>query len=151
MIMKPAFAKLSATIFLAFGLLACSLGNATGYVPTPAEIAQIQVNVDNQDTITEKFGPPTVVGEDQLVWYYIASYREYPGILPTKEVTRRILAIQFNGANQVVKVEEFSLQDGVYIPLANDVTETGGRELSILDQLIGGIGNFSAESFLPQN
>ena len=132
-------------------LAACNLGNATGYVPTNAEIAQIQPNIDTRDSIREKFGPPTTVGVSDSTWYYIASYYRYPGPFPTVETRRRILAIQFNATNQVISVKQTSLESAKDIALANDVTETGGRKLSLWQQLRGNIGNFSAESFLPSD
>lgn len=143
--------KKTFTIFAAlYCLAACNMGNASGYVPTKAEIAAIVVNVDTKETVTAKFGPPAVVGMDENNWYYVASYTEHPYLMPSRETERRILEIRFSGHDKVIALKEYGLADGKNIPLANDVTQTGGRELTLWQQLYGNIGNFSAESFLGQ-
>lgn len=130
-------------------LLACNTGNATGYVPTPQEIQQIQVGGDTKESIQQKFGAPSSVGQSEDHWYYIAQQRRYPGSLPTREIDRRILVIRFSG-DQVAGVTEFGQEQGKNVPISRYTTETGGRELSIWQQLVGSVGNFSAESFVNQ-
>ncbi len=133
--------------FALFAFSACNTGNATGYVPTTAEIQQIQIGADNRSSMQERFGPPTIIGESSNVWYYIAQQRRYPGSLPTQEVERRILAIRFEG-DSVAGVTEFGEEIGRDVPISRYTTETGGRELTLWDQMLGSIGNMSAESFL---
>lgn len=131
-------------------LSGCNLGNATGYVPTSAEIKQVKLHVDTRTSIEEKFGRPMVVGEDGRTWYYISSYRKYVGALPEIEENRRVLKVVFDANDRVISMTESGLKQAQDIALANSVTETGGRRLSLADQLLGNIGNFSAESFLAQ-
>lgn len=133
---------------MGLSLSACTLGSEHGYVPAPEEIAQIQLGYDNKSTIYERFGAPTVVGENENRWYYIASEEIYPGSLPTREVQRRVLQIDFNGAGTVVAVKETGLADGNAVAYNRAITPTKGRELNLWEQLVGGIGNFSAEDFI---
>lgn len=130
-------------------LTACDLGNSNGYVPTEAEIAQIQVGADNKSKIEERFGPPTVIGETDDIWYYAATQRRYVGSLPTIESERRILEIRFQN-DQVVSVDEFGQERGENIAISRYVTQTGGRVLTLWEQLYGSLGNFSAENFLDR-
>lgn len=128
-------------------LTACNVGNSTGYVPTATEIREIQIGQETQASIVEKFGPPAIIGENQDSWYYVSSQRKYPGPLPTVESSRRILAIRFDG-DVVAGVSEFDQEQGQDVPISRYTTETGGRELTLLQQLLGSFGNFSAENFL---
>ncbi len=128
-------------------LAGCRLTNSTGYVPTSYEIEQIQVGQDTRASLQSRFGSPTVIGESDDIWYYTSSQRSYIGPMPTREVSRRILAIRFNG-DIVAGVTEFGQEIGQDVPISRYTTETGGRELSLWQQLRGNIGNFSAESFL---
>ncbi len=139
--------KLFSTVIVGLSLLGCNLGESYGYVPTHAEIRQIQPGVDNKSSIQERFGPPTVIGETESVWYYVSSKRSYPGPLPTIETERRVLALRFEG-DRLAGVSEFGQEEGQSVAISRYTTETGGRELTLWQQLYGSVGNFSAESFL---
>ena len=142
--MKYIFAILS--MFLA--LTACEIGTANGYVPTDEEIKEIQVGVDTKDTILEKFGEPAFIGENGSIWYYVAQFRSAKGPLPNSEVRRRVLTIVFGASDRVASVDVSGLENAKDVPVSNETTETEGRKLSLWDQLIGNLGNFSAEQLL---
>ena len=120
-----------------------------GYVPIAADIAAITPGKDNRETVLALLGAPTTTGaQGSDTWYYISSRVERRGLLAPKEVDRRIVAIVFAGSGRVSAVEHFSLEDGRIIDLNRNVTVTDGRRLTFFEQLLGNIGNFSAETFL---
>lgn len=47
-------------------------------------------------------------------------------------------------------INQYSIKDGRVIAFASDVTPTRGRELSILEQLLGNVGRVSADQLEEQ-
>jgi hypothetical protein len=55
---------------------------------------------------------------------------------------RRVMVVRFNG-DTVAAVEKFGLERGRLVAYNDEVTPTRGRELGILEQLLGNVGNTS--------
>ncbi len=120
-----------------------------GYVPLEAEIAAIQAGFDTRDSVYARLGEPTTKGvEGDSSWYYVSYVERRLAFLPPKITSREILAISFDARGRVAAVDRYGIEDGILIDLNTRETVTGGRKLTFLQQLIGNIGNFSAESFL---
>ena len=123
--------------------------NQHGYLPISADVAAIAVGSDTKDSVSALLGAPTTKGvQGDNSWYYISySVRQFAFFAP-KITDRQILAITFNGANRVAQIDNYGLEDGLLIDLNTGETATGGRSLGFFEQMIGNIGNFSAESFI---
>ncbi len=120
-----------------------------GYVPVAADIQAIQAGKDTKATVTARLGEPTTRGATgDSAWYYVSYTERAYAFLAPKITSREILAITFDSRGRVASVNQYGLQDGIVIDLATRETVTGGRKLSFLQQMLGNIGNFSAESFL---
>lgn len=120
-----------------------------GYVPIAADVASITPGKDTQESVRVLLGTPTTTGaQGSDTWYYISSRVHRVAFFPPREVERQIVAIIFASNGKVSAVEHFSLEDGRIIDLNRNVTVTDGRRLTFFEQLLGNIGNFSAESFL---
>ncbi len=120
-----------------------------GYVPVEADIAAIQTGADTKDSVYARLGEPTTKGvEGDSSWYYISYTERRLGFLAPQITSREILAVSFDSRGRVAAVNRYGLEDGIIIDLNTRETVTGGRKLTFLQQLIGNVGNFSAESFL---
>ncbi len=120
-----------------------------GYVPVEADIAAIQMGADTKESVYARLGEPTTKGvEGDSSWYYVSYTERRLAFLPPKIASREILAISFDARGRVAAVDRYGIEDGILIDLNTRETVTGGRKLTFLQQLIGNIGNFSAESFL---
>lgn len=113
-----------------------------GYVPDQALPTDVEPTVDTRSTVLARLGSPstTSVFDDNL-WVYMSSTRENKAFYYPKVVSREIVAIQFDENDVVSDVLTYDLEDGRVIDYASRVTPTRGRELSILEQLFGSIGN----------
>jgi len=65
-------------------------------------------------------------------------------------IDRRVLAIEFDQADRVAAVRQFGLEDGRVINLATNTTPTHGRELTIVQQVLGNFGRLSGEDLVEQ-
>ena len=121
-----------------------------GYVPIAEDVASIAIG-DTQETVLARLGEPTSRGlAGTNGWYYISSKVRRVAFFAPREIERQIVAITFNGA-QVANIDRFGLENGRVIDLNRNVTVTDGRRLTFFEQLLGNVGNFSAETFIGSN
>jgi outer membrane protein assembly factor BamE (lipoprotein component of BamABCDE complex) len=119
-----------------------------GYVPSQADVARIRPGVDTAATVEEVWGRPSSSGViADSAWYYVQSTIENFTYNPPRVVDRTVLAVNFNSQGVVQDITRYGLEDGRVIDLEARTTETGGRELGILEQLFGNILNLDAEAF----
>lgn len=113
-----------------------------GYVPDQALATDVQPAVDTRSTVLARLGTPstTSIFNDDL-WVYMSSTRELLTFYYPKVVAREIVAIQFDEDDVVSDVLVYDVNDGRTLSYNSRVTPTRGRELGILEQLFGTIGN----------
>jgi len=103
----------------------------------------VQVGVDTKETVRARLGTPSEVSTfDPNVWFYISQVMQTQSFYRPRLVRRDIVAVSFNqGGETVANVDTLSLKDGRVIAFNGHETPTRGRELTVLEQLIGSIGN----------
>ncbi|MEO1000479.1 MAG: outer membrane protein assembly factor BamE [Pseudomonadota bacterium] len=118
-----------------------------GYAPVAEELAGIQPGIDTQLDVIEQIGRPGGIGlvEDDA-WYYVASTVEHMTYQEPKVVDRRIVVVLFDEAGTVEDVRQFGIEDGQVIDLVTRTTPTFGRELTVVQQLLGNILNIGAQA-----
>ena len=133
-------------------LTACSpTVQVHGYVPSPTEIASVRPGVDNYESVEEKLGSPSSSGLlRDSAWYYVQSTVQNYTYNPPRVVDRIVLAVTYNDNGIVTGVTRYGLEDGRIIDLTTRTTETGGRELGVLEQRFGNLLNLDAEQFNDQ-
>ncbi|HVM99130.1 MAG TPA: outer membrane protein assembly factor BamE [Caulobacteraceae bacterium] len=136
----------SACLALAVGLAAlgaCSpVISHQGFQVVDVRPADVKVGGDTRSTVLEKLGSPTATSTfDKDVWFYMSQYRTQTSFYNPKVIKRDIVAISFDhDTEQVKSVDTFTLQDGRVIAYNTHETPTRGREMTILEQLVGSIG-----------
>lgn len=118
-----------------------------GYAPTEDRLAELEPGVDSADTVVRKIGRPSTAGVIRSdAWYYVASTFETVAWNAPEPVERRVVAVRFGPDGLVSGVDRYGLEDGQVINLATRTTPTYGREMSIIQQVFGNVGNVSAGS-----
>lgn len=143
-------ALIASAIILAGGLAtACNptLRNH-GFRFPDGEMPAITAGEDTQATILATLGSPSTRGMfDENTWYYIADTREYLAYLRPETRERRVIAVRFDGSGVVSAVDEYGIEDGRIVAFVGRETPTRGRELSVLEQLLGNVGRPSVDQF----
>ena len=124
------------------GLSACSkIEQNRGYVPDAADLAEVEIGVATRQTVQQSLGSPSTVGTfDDTAWYYIRSRHERLAFFRPEVVSREVVAIYFDENNHVDDVAHYGLEDGYVVSYSNRETPTRGRELTVLEQLLGNVG-----------
>ena len=146
MLRKSAFLALAASLVT---VAACSpVTTHQGFQVVDVRPADVKVGADTRSTVLEKLGSPTATSTfDKDVWFYMSQFRTQTSFYDPKTVRREVTAISFNhDTEQVKSVDNFTLKDGRVIAYNIHETPTRGREMTVLEQLIGSIG---AGSVLP--
>ncbi|HZZ87235.1 MAG TPA: outer membrane protein assembly factor BamE [Caulobacteraceae bacterium] len=142
----------TAVFFLAASLTAvaaCSpVTSHQGFQVVDVHPQDVKVGQDTRSTVLQKLGSPTVTSTfDKDVWFYMSQFRTQTSFYNPRTVQRDVTAISFDhDTEQVKEVDNFTLQDGRVIAYNTHETPTRGREMTVLEQLIGSIG---AGSVLP--
>ena len=147
MFRKIAFAAAAASL-LATG--ACMpLTNYSGFQAIEENPAQMKVGEDTKSTVMAKLGTPSATSTfDPNVWFYISQMTDRVAFYKPRVARRDVVAIRFNQETEAVeKVDTFTLRDGKVIAFNGRETPTRGRELTILEQLLGNVGR---GGMLPQ-
>ncbi len=144
--------RLALGLILCLGLGACSSTFRNhGYVPTEAELGEIQVGRDTRDSVADKIGRPAaggVVRDD--VWYYVQSRVETYAYRAPHVIERQVLAVSFSNAGTVRNIERFGLEDGRVITLNRRVTDSNIQGVSFIRQLMGNVGRVDAGTLLNE-
>jgi outer membrane protein assembly factor BamE (lipoprotein component of BamABCDE complex) len=138
---------------LACTALACAACAPTttynGFQARDEKPADVKVGVDTKSTILARLGSPTTqtaFGGD--AWYYLTQITEREAYYKPKVRSRDVVAITFDKEDKVASVKTLHLQDGYQIAYDRRQTPTRGRDLSILEQIVGTLGRTAV---LPQD
>lgn len=140
---------------MAAGLVAATIAGCSpiyrnhGYAPTDSELEEVIVGVDTSATLSDVIGPPSasgVIRDD--AWYYVASKWRTRGAFAPEVLDRQVVAVSFDKDGVISNIERFTLEDGRVIALNRRVTDDNIEGVTFIRQLLGNIGNFSADQFL---
>jgi len=134
-------------ITLLLGLVAggCSpIIETRGYLPDPAVIEQIQPGAQTRSDVVELLGTPsTVAAFDDNTWIYVQSKTERLAFFQPTVLEQNVVVVEFDEAGVVRDVRRYTLEDGIPIDPVTRQTPAPGKELTILQQLIGNVGRFT--------
>jgi len=117
-----------------------------GNLPHPEDLAKITAGKTTREEVQTLLGTPSSTllygGES---WQYISSTFETTAFFKPELKERKVVAFYFDDAGIVKSVTYRGMEDGKEIVLVDRETPTAGKELGILEQLMGNIGRFSKD------
>ena len=113
-----------------------------GFQVVDAKPADLKVGQDTKATVMARLGSPSSVSTfDPNIWFYISQVSEHQAFYKSKTIRRDVVAVSFDKTDdKVAKVDTLSLKDGRVIAFNGRETPTRGRSLSVLEQIIGTLG-----------
>lgn len=131
-------------VALALAVSACSARlDSHGNIPDPEIIDSIRIGKSNRAQVSGMLGTPSAQATfDQEAWYYVGTRTSKFAFLEEEVLERKVLVIRFDKQGIVRQVEQLEKQDGREVQLVDRKTPTRGKELTIIEQLLGNIGRF---------
>jgi outer membrane protein assembly factor BamE (lipoprotein component of BamABCDE complex) len=147
------------SVAVAAGLLGSALGALgacspitaySGFQAIESDPKDIQTGTDTKSTVRGKLGSPSAASTfDPNTWFYMSQVKERVAFRRPRVVDRHVTAIHFDKDSEVVdSVNHYTLKDGKVVAYNGRETPTRGRELSVLEQILGNVG---AGSVLPNS
>ncbi|OYX30234.1 MAG: cell envelope protein SmpA [Caulobacterales bacterium 32-69-10] len=133
---------LAALCLAGAGAAACSPTVAyNGFQAREDKPQDVKVGEDTKSTVLARLGSASTTATfEPNIWYYISQRTNKVAYKNPKVQTREVVAITFGDDEKVAKVETYTLKDGYQIAYNGAETPTRGRELSVIEQLLGNIG-----------
>ena len=138
------------TLAALLGVSACTpINSFQGFQVVDNAPADVKVGQDTRSTVMARLGSPTAVSTfDKDTWFYISQVTSRTAFYRPRVNKRDVVAIAFRKSDdQVVAVNTYTIKDGRVIAYNDRETPTRGREMTVLEQLLGSI---SAAGALPQ-
>lgn len=135
---KLLFAALSATVLTA----GCApVVGQNGFQAIDSRPADIVAGTDTRQTVLTKLGSPSTTStfESDTIWYYMTQITEKYTYNVPRVTQRSVTEITFNEAGEVANVRTLGLADGEHLTMNGRETPTRGRQLTILEQLLGNV------------
>ncbi len=102
---------------------------------------EVKVGTDTKSSVLAKLGSPsTVAAFAPNIWYYISQTSDTFTYHKPRVSSRDVVAITFDKGDQVTNVDTLTIKDGKKIAFNGRETPTRGRELTVLEQLLGNVG-----------
>ena len=113
-----------------------------GFQAIDAKPTDIVAGTDTKQTVLARLGTPSTTStfESDSIWYYISQVTEKYTYNRPQVTQRSVTEITFNEAGRVAEVRTLGLDDGQRLAMNGRETPTRGRELTILEQLLGNVG-----------
>jgi outer membrane protein assembly factor BamE (lipoprotein component of BamABCDE complex) len=141
------FAKAAAVLLVAFSTWSCQERVSThGYIPDPEALSRIEPGVHNRLEVAQFLGSPSTTamfGEE--TWLYITERRREFAFFKPEIVEQQVVAIAFDNAGVVDAVDEYLLADGLLVDPVTRTTPTYGKQVGLMEQLLGNMGRFNNE------
>jgi len=148
---RAAFAALAAGLLIpaaAASLSGCApITSYSGFQAIESDPKDVKVGADTKSTVRSRLGSPSTTGAfDPNTWFYMNQLKSRIAFKRPEVVARNITAITFNKDSELVEsVNSYTLKDGKVVAFNGRETPTRGRELTILEQILGNVGRGSLQ------
>ena len=115
-----------------------------GHIPPASQLEKLKVGKHSKSYVQNILGSPSTIGTfDKEVWYYIGRRIEQWAFFRESTIEQKVIAIYFYNQGKIEYIQRYSKQDGREIEMVGRKTPTSGRELSVIEQIIGNLGRFN--------
>jgi len=133
------------------GLLTClalagcdAIVDQRGFAPTPGSVEKLELETQSREDVIRLIGSPSSVATfNPNVWYYITQRQETYAFLKPMLTEQKVLQLTFNEAGRLQALKAYDLNDAKDIAMVSRITPTSGKELTVLEQILGNVGRFS--------
>ena len=115
-----------------------------GFAPTPGSLEKLEIGSQSREDVVRLIGSPSSVATfNPNVWYYISQKQETWAFLKPAMIDQSVMQLNFNDAGRLQSIKKYDLGEARDITMVSRITPTAGKELTILEQIMGNVGRFS--------
>ncbi len=115
-----------------------------GYVPDREALERVKPGGQTRNDVAEILGTPSSVtpfSED--TWIYVQRKTRTLAFFEPTVIEQNVVVVDFDDVGLVRDVRHYTLEDGKIIDPVTRKTPAPGKELSVIEQLVGNIGRFA--------
>src|SRR4051812_49152156 len=121
-----------------------SIVDQRGFAATPGSLEKLEIATQSREDVVRLIGSPSAVGTfNPNVWYYISQKQEYYAFFKPTMVEQNVMQLNFNEAGRLTAIKKYELADSRDIAMVSRITPTAGKEITVLEQIMGNVGRFS--------
>lgn len=119
-----------------------------GHMVDPDDLAAIAPGKTTREDVAARLGTPSAVSTfDDKTWYYIGQVTEQVSFLDPEIRQQKVVRVVFDDRGVVQDVQTLGAEAARPVSPVDRQTPTYGRDMNVLEQLLGNIGRPS----LPSN
>ena len=125
-------------------LAACTTAGpqVQGYVIDEQAVAEVKPGMSAEQVLKILGTPSTVSTVGNQSWYYISQNTNRSFMFDKPTITdQRVLTVLFTKALKVERIANYGQKDGVLFDFNTNATPTGGKDLSIVRQMLRMVGS----------
>jgi len=130
---------------LAAAVAACTpVLETRGYLPDEDALSHLEIGSMERADIAGLLGTPSTVdpfADD--TWIYVTRKTQKYAFFSPTVLEQNVLVVRFGESGAVSEVNRYTLADGKLIDPVSRTTPSPGRELSLIEQLLGNVGKFN--------
>ena len=116
-----------------------------GYVADPGAVDLVPVGSSREQVLLALGTPSTTATFDNEVFYYISQQRKRgAAFMKAKLVAQSVIAVYFGADGTVSQIANYGLKDGKVFDFVKRVTPTGGKDVTFIGQILGGLSKGGA-------
>ena len=122
----------------------------SGFQAIEANPKDVKVGTDTKSTVRASLGSPSAASTfDPNLCFYVNQVKRKVAFRRPLVTAREVTVVAFNKDSELVEsVNHYTLKDGKVIAYNDRETPTRGREMTVLEQLLGNVG---AGAMLPRD
>src|SRR6478735_973671 len=115
-----------------------------GFAPTPGSLEKLEIGTQSREDVVRLIGSPSAVATfNPNVLYYISQKQEYYAFFKPAMLEQNVIQLSFNESGRLTTIKKYELADSKDIEMVSRITPTAGKEITILEQIMGNVGRFS--------
>src|SRR5678815_5880300 len=115
-----------------------------GFAPTPGSVEKLEIGSQSREDVVRLIGSPSAVATfNPNTWYYISQKQESYAFFKPAMIEQNVLQLTFNESGRLQAMKKYDLAASRDIEMVSRITPTAGKELTVLEQIMGNVGRFS--------
>ena len=115
-----------------------------GNLPDPVLVTEVSTGGISKQKVSEILGSPSSINIfGQHTWFYISERTETFAFFAPEVKERQVLVIKFDDKGMMKSIKHLNLKDGRQLAHVKRVTQTFGKELTVVGQILGNFKRFS--------